>query len=428
MSLIAIADANNFYCSVERVFNPALEHKPVIVLSNNDGCIVSRSNEVKQLGIKMAEPLYKVQHLCKKHHIQIFSSNYALYGDMSRRVMSCFSQLAPKIEIYSIDEAFLDFSNLAHIDILKYSLEIKNKVKQWTGIPIAIGIAPTKTMAKLANHIAKKMTSNGVFQLQNLEQEKNLMTQLEVNEIWGVGRQSQKKLNLSGIKTVWDFYTASDHLILSLMGFNGQTVLSELKGVRCHNLDNEQINNKNIMSSRSFSSPVQLFAPLAQALANYVVIATEKLRRQQQYAQAVCVYIRTNPYRIYDRQYQQSITLPLLPACNNSANIISVAKKALKVIYRPYFNYQKVGVLLLDLISQTHPIQLELFNSQHNHFQQNQAKKQTQLMQTMDKINQTMGTNSLFFAAQGIQKNWMMKRDYQSPSYTSNWDQLPIVS
>jgi len=428
VSLIAIADANNFYCSVERVFNPALEHKPVIVLSNNDGCIVSRSNEVKQLGIKMAEPLYKVRHLCKKHQIQVFSSNYALYGDMSKRVMNSFSQLAPKIEIYSIDEAFLDFSHLVNIDILEYSLDIKNKIKQWTGIPIAIGIAPTKTLAKLANHIAKKMTVNGIFQLHGIEQEKPLMKQLEVGEIWGIGRQSQKKLNLSGIKTVWDFYSANEVIISSLLGINGQAVLSELKGTSCHHLKTKQVNNKNIMSSRSFSKPVQLFSDMAEALANYVVIATEKLRNQQQYAQAICVYIRTNPYRIYDRQYQQSMTLALPYPCSDSATIISLAKKALKIIYRPHFNYQKVGVVLLDLISHTHPVQLELFNSCHKSHPQNKTKKQNQLMQTIDKINQTMGSNSLFFAAQGIQKSWMMKRDYQSPSYTSNWNQLPIVS
>jgi len=427
VSLIAIADANNFYCSVERVFNPALEHKPVIVLSNNDGCIVSRSNEVKQLGIKMAEPLYKVKHLCKKHQINVFSSNYALYGDMSRRVMNSFSRLAPRIEIYSIDEAFLDFSHLVNIDILQYSLDIKNKVKQWTGIPIAIGIAPTKTMAKLANHIAKKMTSNGVFQLHSLEQEKHLMNTLDVNEIWGIGRQSQKKLNLSGIKTVWDFYTANSHLISSLLGINGHAVLSELKGTICHSVNTKHVNNKNIMSSRSFSSPVQLFKPIAEALANYAVIATEKLRRQQQYAQAICVYIRTNPYRIYDQQYQQSITLPLLPASNDSAKIISLAKKALKIIFRPHYNYQKVGIILLDLSSQGHPVQQDLFYATEKVTQQTKIKKQAQLMQTIDQINQTMGTNSLFFAAQGIQKAWMMKRDYKSPSYTSNWDQLPIV-
>ncbi len=424
MSLFALADANNFYCSVERVFKPTLRDKPVVVLSNNDGCIVSRSNEVKKLGIKMAEPLYKVRHLCKKHRIHIFSSNYSLYGDMSRRVMNSLAQFAPDMEIYSIDEAFLDFSCLTQLDLLQYSQHIRAKVQQWTGIPIAIGIGPTKTLAKLANHIAKKVTLDGVFRLDNLTQEKHLMQQLEVNVIWGIGRQSQKKLQATGIETVWDFYSADKNLIQTLLGINGLAVLSELRGISCHLLDNRQVNKKNIMSSRSFSSPVQLFTPIAQALANYVVIATEKLRRQQQYAQAICIYLATNPYRKFDKQYRQSITIPLIQASSDSAEIISLAKQGLRQIYRAGYNYQKVGIILLDLYSAHYPLQKDFFYYKQ---EDKNLKKRQQLMQCIDNINQSMGTNSLFFAAQGIEKKWMMKRDHQSPHYTSNWDQLLIV-
>jgi DNA polymerase V len=429
LSLFAIADANNFYCSVERVFNPALVNQPVVVLSNNDGCIVSRSNEVKKLGIKMAEPLYKVRHLCKEHHIHIFSSNYSLYGDMSRRVMNSLAFFAPDMEIYSIDEAFLDFSCLTQYDLLAYSHQIKTKVQQWTGIPIAIGIAPTKTMAKLANHIAKKITEDGVFRLFSLSQEKQLMQQLDVSNIWGIGRQSQKKLQRAGIHTIWDFYCADKNLIQMLLGINGQAVLSELKGIPCHHLEIKESNKKNIMSSRSFSSSVQLFAPIAEALANYVVIASEKLRRQQQYAQAICVYLRTNPHSKFDRQYQQSITIPLIQPSNNSSELISLAKQALSKIYQAGYNYQKVGFILLDLYSIHYPVQEDLFSANQKAFdQKNNIKKSQKLMKTIDEINHSMGANSLFYAAQGIEKQWMMKRDYQSPHYTSDWKQLLVVS
>ncbi len=422
--LIAIADANNFYCSVERVFNPALSNKPVIVLSNNDGCVISRSNEAKQLGIKMAQPFYQIKALCQKNQVYVFSSNYALYGDMSRRIMNSFAHFIPKMEVYSIDEAFLDFSALPVNDIYPHSCYIKQKIKQWTGVPVAIGIASTKTLAKLANHIAKKKIKTGVFYLANIEQEKKLMQQLEVSEIWGVGRQYQKKLMTYGIKTVWDFYQSNSHQIEALLGINGKIVLAELNGLICHPITTNKAKYKNILSSRSFSTPTSSYTTIAQALSNYVVLAVEKMRKQQQYTQAISVHLSTNPHRINDRQYYNKATLSCIQPCNDTANIISLAKQALLKIYRSGYFYQKVGITLLNLTEQFAPLQADLFEQKKQH----KRHKQEKLMQTIDQINQNMGKNKVFFAAQGIEKKWMMQRNYQSPHYTSDWEQLLRVS
>jgi DNA polymerase V len=417
--MIALADANNFYCSAERVFNPSLHNEPVIVLSNNDGCVISRSNEAKALGIKMAEPLYQIKYLCKKYKVNIFSSNYPLYGDMSQRIMKSLSYFSPEVDIYSIDEAFINLKGFEYKNLEVYAREIKETVKKWTGVPIALGIANNKTLAKLANHIAKRIKGDGVFQLNSLVQEKVLMQQLEVNEIWGIGKQTQIKLQRNNIDTVWDFYQADPLRIRQLLGITGLKTFNDLNGVVIEQLDLEIKDKQNIGSSRSFSQPALLLETLNSALSNYVMLAAQKLRKQGLYAQAIQVYLSTNRHRKDALQYQNSLTLPLISPSNHTGELISLAKTVLKLIYRSGYQYQKVGVLLLDL---TKTLQTDLFTPMAN-----DKKYSDNLMLTLDSINKKMGKNSLFFAAQGIKQHWKEKRNYQSPHYTTQWNNLPSV-
>ncbi len=414
--MIALADANNFYCSAERVFNPSLHNKPIIVLSNNDGCVISRSNEAKQLGIKMAEPLFQIRYLCQKHEVKIFSSNYPLYGDMSQRIMQSLAYFSPEVEVYSIDEAFLDLSGFRYQNLNPYAREIKITVKKWTGIPIAVGIGPNKTLAKLANHIAKKIKGEGVFMLENLEQEQKLMQQLAVSEVWGIGKQSEAKLQQIGIFSIWDLYRANPIKVKQLLGLTGLKTYYALNNQIYDKLELSKKDKVSIGSSRSFSVPVMQYEIVASALSNYIMLAAQKLRRQNQYARAIQVYISTNRYNTTSLQYQKSLTLPLTAPSNDTRLLIHEAKKILTLIYRKGYAYQKVGVLLLDL---TRHIQVDLFQQTNN--------KGEQLMLVVDKVNQQMGKNSLFFAAQGIEQHWKSKRDYQSPHYTTQWNHIPSV-
>ena len=423
MNKVALVDCNNFYCSVERVFNPKLEHRPVVVLSNNDGCIISRSNEAKALGIKMAEPVYKIMPFLKKNNVAIYSSNYQLYGDMSHRVMTNLSYFVPKIEVYSIDECFIDLNGFEHQGLINYSQNIKQKIKQWTGIPVAIGIGNNKVMAKLANHIAKKHKGDGVFQLDTLEQEHSLIKQLDLTEVWGIGRKSARKLNLLDIHSVWDFYTAPLAQIKQTMGINGMQLYYALHNQFHHHFESEQSDKQSIASSRSFSTLVKDFQSLAQALSNYVMIASQKLRKQNCYTRAIQVYLSTNPFRTNTPQYHNSINISLATPSNNTFQLIHFAKLGLKKIYKKGFEYHKVGVIFVDLSANK---QLDLL-SPLIHSEKENAKQES-LMNIIDKINGKMGTDSVFSGAQGIKKHWLEKRNYLSRKYTTNWNELLQVN
>jgi len=416
--MIGLVDCNNFYCSAERVFNPVLEHKPVVVLSNNDGCIISRSNEAKALGIKMASPLYQVMPYLKQKKVHIFSSNYQLYGDMSHRVMTSLNYFTPDVDIYSIDESFINLSGFEYKGLIKYSREIKNKIEQWTGIPVAVGLGSNKVIAKLANHIAKKFKGDGVFQLDKLEYETALMKQLPLDEIWGIGRRSVKKFKSYGIDSVWEFYSSDPLLIKQIMGVMGQQIYYALHNQHSPSFEPEVTIKKNIGSSRSFSTLVTDFIPLAQALANYVMIASQKLRKQHSYSQAMQVYLSTNPFRANTPQYHNSRTVTFPYPTNDSAKLIRVAKYVLQKLYKSGYAYHKVGVLLLDLTS----------NSQPDLFQEISHPQREKLMYAIDEINHKMGTNTVFMAAQGIKKHWFEKRNYLSQRYTTNWNELVKVN
>ncbi|MBF0265384.1 MAG: Y-family DNA polymerase [Gammaproteobacteria bacterium] len=423
MNKIALVDCNNFYCSVERVFNPKLEHKPVVVLSNNDGCIISRSNEAKALGIKMAEPVYKIMPYLKKNKVSIYSSNYQLYGDMSHRVMTNLNYFVPHIDIYSIDECFINLNGFEHMGLINYSQTIKQKIYQWTGIPVAIGVGNNKVMAKLANHIAKKHKGDGVFQLNSLEQEQKLMKQLELTEIWGIGRRSEKKLKQLGLESVWDFYTSSQMQIKQVMGINGVQLYYALHNQFNNHQELEQSDKKSIASSRSFSTLVSELGPLQQALSNYIMIASKKLRKQGSYTSAMQIYLSTNPFQQNTRQYHNCINIDFAMPCNDSFKLIRIGKSALKKIYKRDYQYHKVGVLLYDLSDNK---QIDLFSI--DYLPGKEKIRKEKLMRVIDKINQNMGTDTVFSGAQGIKKHWLEKRNYLSQRYTTNWNELLQVN
>jgi len=418
---IALVDCNNFYVSCERVFNPKLEGRPVVVLSNNDGCAVARSYEVKALGVKMGTPWFQMKDLAQEHGIIAFSSNYALYADMSNRVMAILGEYSPDQEIYSIDECFLGLDGFSHLDLVEYGKQIRRQVKQWVGIPVCVGIAETKTLAKLANHCAKKGLAGeaGVCDFSRLTgpELSRLFAGIEVGEVWGVGRQQTRKLGELGITTVEDLRTADARTLRDRFSVVVERTMAELNGVPCIELEHDAPNKQQIQSSRSFGSYVHDLPQLKEAVASYIAIAAEKLRGQGSLAGMVQVYIRTNPHKDAP-QYQRGLMIPLPEATDDTLRLTRAALWGLKRIYRPGFAYQKAGVALLDLTDKANT-QMSLFSS---------AKDNTRLMQVMDRINATWGRGTLCSAAEGVDKRWRMKRERMSPGYTTDWAQLPVAA
>jgi DNA polymerase V len=417
---IALVDCNNFYVSCERVFNPALIGKPVIVLSNNDGCAVARSQEAKDLGIAMGVPVFKIKSKIEKHSIEVFSSNYVLYGDMSARVMAILSNFSPQVEIYSIDEAFLDLSWLSGEQLREYALAIRNTVMMWTGIPISIGIAPTKTLAKVCNRIAKKPSQHcGVFIYPHLETEREtILKAIAVEDIWGIGRQHSVWLRSNLINNALQLRNAPEWLIQPKMGIVGVRMLRELKSISCLSLELQPKPKKATCVSRSFSRPINNIEQMRQAIATHTTTAGAKLRKQKQSTTAVTIFILTSRFK--DNYYSNSITLPLPIATNRTPELINAALRGLELIYRNGHEYKKAGVIMQGL--QPENIQ------QGNVFLQNyEPDKQQKLMETIDRLNSTMGKNTVFWGASGINQSWATKRENISPRYTTSWDELPIV-
>src|SRR5665647_2091236 len=352
---LALVDCNNFYVSCERMFNPRLEGKPVVVLSNNDGVAVAHSNEVKALGIKMGEPWFKMEKIARQHGIIAYSSNYTMYGDLSARVMSILSDFSPKQEIYSIDECFLDLDGFDPQSLMAYGQRIRQTVKQNVGIPVCVGIADTKTLAKLANHCAKKGLAgeNGVCDFGRLEeQERNaLFASIPVGEVWGVGRRITEKLLTMNIETVEDLRTASQKAIREQFSVVLERTLQELNGIPCIELEEAGTPRQQIMVSRSFGSEVTALDDLAESVSYFATKAAEKLRDDGSVAASVCVYVRTNPFKEDEPQYQRSMIVPLCQPSDDTMALINAAIKGLKKIYRSGYRYKKTGVLLMGLQS-----------------------------------------------------------------------------
>jgi DNA polymerase V len=422
---IALVDANNFYVSCERVFRPDLIGKPVAVLSNNDGCIVARSNEVKALGIKMGVPLFQVQHLVDQHHIQLFSSNYSYYADMSARVMAVLESFAPNLEVYSIDEAFLDFTDLYSCsqDPIAYGQLIKRTVQQYTGIPVCVGMGPTKTLAKLANFAAKKWPQTaGVLDLSDLKRREKLMRIVSVNEVWGIGRQTSAKLNQLGIQTVWDLAQQAPQKLQQQFSIVVARTVMELNGIACLELEEIAPNKQQIVCSRSFSRRLTTLQALLPAMAEFASRATEKLRQQQSVTGCVTVFIRTSPFAEHEPHYQRAASLKLHQPSQDSRIITGIVHSLLKEIYRPGFSYQKCGVQLSHIQAQNAPGQIDLFD-----FVASELPAENRfLMQAVDQINQRF-PKSIAIAATKIDQTWKPRTERISQRYTTDWRELVTV-
>jgi DNA polymerase V len=418
---IALVDCNNFFVSCERVFQPKLEGKPVVVLSNNDGCVVSRSQEVKDLGMKMAVPWYQVKDLAKRHGIIAFSSNYTLYADLSNRVMSLLSRFSPDQEVYSIDESFLDITGIS-TDHTAYAQDIRRTIKQCVGIPVCVGIAPSKTLAKLANHVSKKNPRFGNvcdFNSMSATELDTLLASIEVGEVWGVGRRTAPKLQEIGIRSVLDLKRSPAKHLGARFSVVFERIVEELNGVACLELDDVTPDKQQIICSRSFGTLTSSLPDLEQAVIAYTTRAAEKLRQQQSQAGGIQVYIRTNPHKERDPQYQQAMLMPLQEPTNDTRLLCHAALHGLRQIYRGGYAYQKAGVMLTEIIPAS--------SKPRTLFDDVEAQgKSSSLMQTLDRINNRMGSGTLKLLGEGVDTGWAMRRQHISQQFTTEWNELAV--
>jgi len=425
--IFALVDCNNFYASCEKLFDPKLAGVPVVVLSNNDGCVVARSAEVKALGIPMGGPWFKLNALAKQHGIIARSSNYALYADMSNRVIEVLAQFSPDIEVYSIDESFLDLSGFEALGLAEYGRQIRDRVQHWLGLAVCVGIAPTKTLAKLANHCAKKNLAgrHGVCDLMTLStaELKQLFSRIEVDEVWGVGRKLAPRLNTLGIKTVQDLREANSEDMRRQFSVVLQRTVQELRGVSCLALEEVTPDRQQIVCSRSFGERIYDLENLQESVSNHITRAAEKLRQQDSLAGAVSVFIQTSPFVETASRYQKSVTMLLSEATSDSRLLARTALQTLRKIYRPGFAYQKAGVMLSDI----HPCQQQQASLFSTCASLKDNASDQRLMQTLDYINSRWGRGTLRLASEGSKGEWQMKRDHLSPAYTTEWDGLPVV-
>lgn len=414
--VFALADCNNFYVSCERAFNPALIGKPVVVLSNNDGCVVALSEEAKKY-IPFGAPIFKNMEIVKKYNIQIYSSNYTLYADMSSRVTSVLFRFSPEIENYSVDESFLSLAGLKKDSLTEYGKTIRKEVLKRTGIPISVGIAPTKTLSKIANKLAKKNTMcQGVLDITGHPRIKDFLASVEVDDVWGVGWQYSKLLKRHNINTALDLRDANETWIRKKMTVQGLRTVLELRGRSCIDINEIRPDKKEIVNSRSFGKDVYSYKELSEAIATYTTRAAEKLRSQKSISRYISVWIQTNRFKPENPQYSNSIVCKLPEPTAYTPILIKYALYLLKRIYRDGFGYKKAGVALLEIVPETET-QLNLFVKFDN-------AKQTNLMSALDKVNQKWGRETLRSGASGYERAWSMKRAILSPNYTTNWREI----
>lgn len=418
--MFALADCNNFYVSCERVFEPSLNGKPVIVLSNNDGCVIARSNEAKALGIKMGEPAFRIKELIKKANVTVFSSNYALYGDMSQRVMNTLASFTPDIEIYSIDEAFLGLYGFKHINLLDYARQIRKTTMRNTGIPISLGLAPTKTLAKVANHIAKNHPEfNGVYIIDNEQQRIEALRAYDIADVWGIGRQYTKLLTQHGINTAYDFSLMPSYWVKKHMSVIGLRIQKELLGTPCIELELFAPPKKSIATTRSFGEMQNNFTHISEAVATFAASCAQKLRKQKSVAQIIMVFIHTNYFRKDLPQYSATKTITLTSPTSNTTEIVHYATIALKSIYKSGYHYKKAGVIVSGISTNQH-IQTSLFDTFNR-------QKYDKLMAVIDKINDKYGKDTIKIATQGSERRWKIRQEHLSPKYTTRWNNIITV-
>ena len=415
--LFALVDCNNFYVSCERIFNPKIKEKPTVVLSNNDGCVIARSQEVKDLGVKMGTPIFLINHLVEIHNINVYSSNFALYGDISNRIMSIIKDDNPDAEIYSIDEAFLDLSNFPDQDVEEIGKEIRETVLQWTGIPTSIGIAKTKTLSKIANHIAKKKQS-GVTSLIGIENLDPILEKVEINDVWGVGRQLTKFYQKHGIYNAKQLKNKSNTWIKKSSNVLSSRTAMELRGVPCIGLETTTTKRKSCVVSRSFGKRIETFQELKEAVANYCLNASEKIRSESLVAKAITVFVRTSRFQRNYGYYSNAKTIDFPIATNNSIEIVKTAVSILESIFKNGYRYQKAGVMLTGLRND---------DGRKNLFSSEKDEKIDSLMRSIDNTNYRYGRSTLSLASAGVQKKWNMRRQYSSKIDTADFYCLPKI-
>jgi DNA polymerase V len=419
--MYALVDANNFFCSCERVFDSSLEGKPVIVLSNNDGCAIARSNEAKALGIKMGANFFQIEELVKQHNVQVFSTNFVLYADMSLRIKGLLANFCPVVEDYSIDEAFLDFTGFEHIDLHAHCLKLAQTVKQGVGIPVSVGVANTKTLAKVANKFAKKYKGyQSVCFIDTEEKRIKALQKFDIGDVWGIGRRHTKRLLAMGVTTAYDFTQLSRAWVRKNMTVAGERTWLELNGTPCIEMEYEPKDKQTIMVSRSFGAMIDDLPSLSEAVSNYAFMAAAKVRRQKCCAGSVLVFIDTNRFREDLPQYCRHIIVNMPVASDSCLEIINYALEGLRAIYRPGFKYKKAGVMLMNICPQR-AVQRNLFDTLDR-------DKHARLMKVIDATNDRYGRNTLKLAVMGDGKKWKIKQERLSPCYTTRYEDFPTAN
>ena len=415
--MFALIDCNNFYVSCERVFNPKLNNRPVVVLSNNDGCAISRSNEAKALGIPMGAPAFKYEKIFRKHNVKVFSSNFTLYGDMSSRVMSILSKYTPNIEIYSIDEAFLKFEGFDNYDLESYCKKIQKIVLKHTGIPISIGIAPTKALSKVANRIAKKFPekTNGVHLIDSDKKKLKALKWLKIKDVWGIGFRHTERLKNIGIHTAYDFINLEDGWVRKNMSVVGLRLKKELEGESVLSLEEVRSPKKAIATTRSFEGTIADYEKIKERISTFAICCAEKLRAQQSNCSSIYVFVRSNKFQKNKPQYRNGIVITIPFSTNSNIVISKYAIEGLKKIFRQGIDYKKAGVIVMGLNS--------INNYQYNLFENEDIKHQN-LMRTIDFIQKKEGQSKIKLASQDLKKRWKMKQEKLSPSYTSRINEI----
>jgi len=410
--MIGLIDCNNFYASCERVFQPSLNGKAIVVLSNNDGCVIARSAEAKALGIPMGEPAFKLKDLIESNQVAVFSSNYVLYGDMSHRVMTTIAAFVPEMEVYSIDEAFLFLNGFENIDLNGLGAKLVRTVIRNTGIPVSLGIAPTKTLAKVANKFAKKYKAyKGVCIIDNEEKREKALKLTKIEDVWGIGRQYSKKLQYYGVNTALDFVQRSKAWVRQQMGVTGERTWLELRGTSCIETESPK-SKKSICTSRSFGEKLKTIEPISEAIANFAASCGEKLRAQESTARVVIVFLQTNPFASGQPQYYNQAIFQLPVSSNDSSELIDYALRALQSIFKDGYLYKKAGVIVSE-ITPERPLQADMFDTRDR-------TKYKQAMLAMDKLNASFGRQKVKIASQGFDRKWKLKNEKLSPCYTTN--------
>ena len=418
--MFALVDCNNFYASCERVFDPSLCGRPVVVMSNNDGCVIARSDEAQALGVEMGVPVFTIEPFLKKNGVAVFSSNYALYGDMSQRVMNIVSAFTPELEIYSIDEAFLSLHGFRDINLRDYAEVIRRTIGKNTGIPVSVGVGPTKTLAKAANHCAKKYPENsGVYVIDSEERRVAALSRLPIRKVWGIGRQYEKFLLAAGVTTAGEFTARSAAWVRQHLSVTGARTRQELLGVPCSGLEIEPEPNKAICTARSFGAMQTDFSTIAEAVSAFAARCAHKLRRQRSCAGLVMVFIHTNQHRKDLPQYAKNRAVGLPVASNSDFELCRCAKAALADIFKAGYRYKKAGVIVSGIVPETN-VQLSLFDTVDR-------ERQSKVLRSMDGLNAVYGRDTVRMAAQGFERKWKLRQERRSPCFTTRIEDLIVV-